>query len=198
MELERGLIISKEASVFATREARAYSDIPGHVFMMPQFSSTRDDTEDDKNLFPKDRRIYASARVALLPSIRGKQTMTSDFAKYDCAKCSFDARDDGVDDGGERTRQWLADLSSSTSEKNSEDLLEDLWWDLSVADVYGTPGGFKGEASSSLAAMAKTHDRIEVSLVSLLDRKGNHLDNLRYFDKSPILIVDRLLGQRRR
>ena len=40
--------------------------------------------------------------------------------------------------------------------------------------------------------MAKTHDRIEVSLISLLDRKGDHLDYLRYFDKSPILMFDRL------
>ena len=192
LEMERGLVISKEASVYATREAQAYSDTPGHVFVIPQFASTRDDTEDDKNLFPKDRHIYASARAALLPSIRGKQTMTSNLAEYDCTKCSADATDDGVDDGGGQTRRRLAEFSSSTTEKNAEDLLEDLWWDLSVADVYGTPGGFKGEASSSLAAMAKTHDRIEVSLISLLDRKGDHLDYLRYFDKSPILMFDRL------
>ena len=70
--------------------------------------------------------------------------------------------------------------------------MEDLWWDLSVADVYGTPGGFNGEAKTSLGAMAKIHDRIEVSLVSLLDRKGEHLEYLRYFDKSPILMIDRL------
>ena len=40
--------------------------------------------------------------------------------------------------------------------------------------------------------MAKIHANIEHSLISLLDRKGEHLDYLRYFDKSPILLVDRL------
>ena len=40
--------------------------------------------------------------------------------------------------------------------------------------------------------MAKIHDSIEVALISLLDRKGEHLEYLRYFDKSPILMIDRL------
>ena len=32
-------------------------------------------------------------------------------------------------------------VMDGSSKKNVEDLLEDLWWDLSIADVYQTPGG---------------------------------------------------------
>ena len=118
--------------------------------------------------------------------------MVSDLAQYDCTKCADGEPDeDEVDDGAEARRR-LTDLSSSSTEKSVEELLEDLWWDLSVADVYGTAGGFSGEARASLGAMAKIHDSIELSLVSLLDRKGMHLEYLRYFDKSPILLIDRL------
>lgn len=188
LELERGLVISREASVYASREARAYSDMPGHIFVIPQFASKRDDTRSKED--GHGRPLYSSVSADLLPSIRSKQTMTSNLSEYDCVKCSEDGTDDGVDDATEHSRRRLTDFSSISTEKNAEELLEDLWWDLSVADVYGTPGGFKGE--SSLGAMAKIHDRIELSLVSLLDRKGDHLDYIRYFDKSPILLVDRL------
>merc|ERR1712194_198912 len=40
--------------------------------------------------------------------------------------------------------------------------------------------------------MAKIHDHIELSLVSLLDRKTGDTEFLRDFDKSPILMIDRL------
>ncbi len=44
LELERGLVLSKEASLHATREALVHTNMPGHVFVIPQFASTRDDT----------------------------------------------------------------------------------------------------------------------------------------------------------
>eukprot|EP00578_Thalassiosira_sp_NH16_P030912 CAMPEP_0181078602 /NCGR_PEP_ID=MMETSP1071-20121207/1574_1 /TAXON_ID=35127 /ORGANISM="Thalassiosira sp., Strain NH16" /LENGTH=994 /DNA_ID=CAMNT_0023159929 /DNA_START=220 /DNA_END=3204 /DNA_ORIENTATION=- len=194
LELERGLVLSKEASVYAMREARTYADMHGHVLVIPQFASTQDDTRDgkDMNKFPKNRLIFSSVGADLIPSIRSKQTMVSDLSKYDCGKCAKEDPDDEVDDATEHNRRRLTDVQSSFAGKNVEQLLEDLWFDLSVADVYGTPGGFDGEARTSLDTMAKVHDRIEVSLVSLLDMKSQHLEYLRYFDKSPILMTDRL------
>jgi len=205
LELERGLILSREASIYALREARVYTDMPGHVLVVPQFASTRDDTRKDaSHVTPKDRLIYSSIGAELLPSIRGKQTMVTTLSEYDCIQCSVEEEeeedidpqgaeeeevDDGLDDGANRRR--LSDGISA--EKNVEELLEDLWWDLSVADVYGTPGGFNGEARTSVGAMAKIHGNIEMSLISLLDRsKSDHVEYLKYFDKSPILLIDRL------
>jgi len=207
LELERGLVLSREASIYALRESRVYTEMPGHVLVIPQFASTRDDTrKDDNHVTPKDRLIYSSIGAELLPSIRGKQTMISNLSEYDCIQCSVEEEeeedidpegaeeeevDDGLDDGVEANRRRLSDGISA--EKNVEELLEDLWWDLSVADVYGTPGGFNGEARTSVSAMAKIHGNIEMSLISLLDRsKNDHVEYLQYFDKSPILLIDRI------
>lgn len=129
--------------------------------------------------------------------------MVSNLSEYDCVKCIVveegveeDAEEENGTDDDELDDQMEPDrrrrLTDTSFEKNVEEILEDLWWDLSVADVYGTPGGFNGKARASLEAMAKIHANIEHSLISLLDRKGEHLDYLRYFDKSPILLVDRL------
>ena len=71
--------------------------------------------------------------------------MISNLSEYDCIKCADnvaiedDGTDDGVDDASKPNRRRLMDGSSK--KKNVESLLEDLWWDLSIADVYGTPGG---------------------------------------------------------
>jgi len=197
LELERGLVLSKEASYFAIREAKIYADLPGHVFVIPQFASKRDDTRQNSgsevNPVPEGRVLYTGVGNDLLPTIRTKQSMTSNVAAYDCFQCS----DAGVDDGaGTGAGEELTDdrsesrrlMGESSSKRSVEEQIEDLWWDLSVADVYGTPGGFR----SSLDLIAKIHDRIEVSLISLLDRSDDHLEYLRYSDKSPILLIDRL------
>ena len=201
LEVERGLLLSSEASVYATREARVHADMPGHVFVIPQFASARDDIVDDgeaKRRVPADRSIHPSVGAASLPSLRGKRTMDSDLSRYDCVKCGGGGSredgdsQDGTDDEEEPDARRLTDVHPSDTGKSVEDMMEDLWWDLSVADVYGTPGGFSGEAGGSLAAMAEIHDSIEVSLVSLLDPKGEQLEYFQNFDKSPILMIDRL------
>ena len=195
LELERGLILSREASVYATRQAKVHSEMPGHVFVIPQFASTRDDTRDSAEDIREGRLTYHSGVGAeLLPSMRDKRTMTSNLSEYDCVKCAEDNGDDGVDDAADRSSRRLSDIAPSSAEKNVEELLESLWWDLSVVDVYGTPGGFSfsGESTASLSALSKIHDRIEMALLLLMDRKGEHLEYLRYFDKSPILMIDRL------
>ena len=195
LEIERGLLLSSEASIYATREARVYADMPGHVFVIPQFASTTDDIIDDgeaKKRLPTDRSIYSGVGATLLPSLRGKQTIVSDLSKYDCVKCISGDSEDGDDNAVEPDARRLTDVHSSASGKNVEELIEDLWWDLSVADIYGTPGGFSGQAKTSLVAMAEIHDSIEVALVSLLDPKGEQLEYLQNFDKSPILMIDRL------
>ena len=182
IEVERGLILSNEASVYAARQAKAYSDLPGHAFVLPQFASKRD--AEDRSSYD-GRLIFDSIGAELLPSIRDEKSMTSNLAKYDCVACSGDANDE--DDAMKEKR-----LLSGSSENGVEQNLEDLWWDMTIAEVYGTAGGFKGDAKTSLSAMAKTHDRMEVALISLLDRKGDHKEILRSFGKSPIIMVDRL------
>lgn len=199
LELERGLVLSPEASVYAMREAKVYTDLPGHVFVMPQFASKRDDTRlttgDDKNRFPEGRVMFSSVGADLLPAIRGKQSMTSNLSEYDCSKCLEGEDEVGAGEGlelvdDEAGKRRLTDVS--LADKTVEEQLEDAWWDLSVADVYGTPGGFNGQSKTSLDAIAKNHNRIEVSLMSLLDRSEDHLEFLRYSDKSPIVMIDRL------
>lgn len=195
LEVERGLVLSSEASIYATREARVHADMPGHVFVIPQFASTSDDIIDHdeaKSRLPTDRSIYSGVGATLIPSLRGKQIIISDLSKYDCVKCINGDSEDGDDDAVEPNARRLTDIHSSASGKAVDELVENLWWDLSVADVYGTPGGFSGEAKTSLVAMAEIHDSIEVALVSLLDPKGEQLEYLQNFDKSPILMIDRL------
>jgi hypothetical protein len=151
--------------------------------------------------------------------IREKQTMKSNLEEFDCVKCTganeiIDENDDeqpGVGGGealgeeeeeeeeaspdeentqtnGEEHRR-LTELSSF--EKPVDMQLEDLWWDLSVGQVYGTAGGFNGKVQTSLNTVSKSEDHIEVALISLLDRTNEHEEYLRHFHKSPILMIDR-------
>eukprot|EP00804_Cyclotella_cryptica_P019797 CCRYP_009690-RA/>CCRYP_009690-RA protein AED:0.11 eAED:0.11 QI:431/1/1/1/0.5/0.33/3/736/1113 len=217
LELERGLVLSQEASLYAMREAKVYADLRGYVFVIPQFASKRDDTRIVKNNLPEGRHMFSSIGSELLPTIKGKQSMSSRLSEYDCAKCSakfslpedktvqqetigsgeellddVEGADEGeMDDQAQNRRRRLAD-ASTFSDKSVEEHIENLWWDLSVSEAYGTPGGFNGQSDSSVDAIVKIHDRIEVSLISLLDRSEYHLDYLRYFDKSPVLLIDRL------
>ncbi|KAL7555315.1 hypothetical protein ACHAWF_018977 [Thalassiosira exigua] len=192
LEVERGLVLSKEAAVYAAREAKVHADLPGHVFYVPQFASSRDDTRAAKDAAGSSRLVYTGVGAELLPSIRGKKTMTSDLSEYDCVKCATEDTSDKMDD---ENRRRLTD-ASLPAKSDAEELLVNMWWDLSVADVYGTPGGFNGAAGASLGAMAKAHDRIELALLSLLDQSDEHVDRLRYFDQSPILMIDRLGPQK--
>lgn len=214
LEIERGLILSQEASLYAMREARVHAELRGHVFVIPQFASKRDDTRIVKNNLPEGRLMFSSIGADLLPTIKGKQSMSSNLSEYDCAKCpasnaeveaetdqqegvgageeiTDDAESEEVETDDKQNRRRLTDASSYT-DKTVEEQIEELWWDLSVSEVYGTPGGFNGQTDSSVDAIAKIHDHIEVSLIALMDRKVPHLDYLRYYDKSPILMVDRL------
>ena len=217
LELERGLVLSKEASLHATREALVHTNIPGHVFVIPQFASTRDDTKE-KDAFLTERHLFSSVGADLLPMIREKQTMSSNLEEFDCVKCSgaikyeaLEENDDDEpglgggealgDDGGEEApddeeeiddgqqRRRLAEVSSF--EKSAEKQLEDLWWNLSIVQVYGTAGGFNSKVKTSLITVSKAEDHIEVALISLLDRSNEHEQYLRHFDKSPILMIDR-------
>ena len=221
LELERGLVLSKEASLHATREALVHANMPGHVFVIPQFASTRDDTrgniakKDDS--FLAERHLFSSVGADLLPMIKEKQTMSSNLEEFDCVKCSGTTNkhisedkdddesglgggetfgDDGEeassdedeeDDGQQRRR--LSELSSF--EKSPEMQLEDLWWNLSIVQVYGTSGGFNSKIKTSLSTVSKAEDHIEVALLALLDRSTEHEQYLRHFDKSPILMIDR-------
>jgi hypothetical protein len=213
LELERGLILSQEASLYAMREAKVHADLRGHVFVIPQFASKRDDTRIVKDNLPEGRLMFSSIGADLLPTIKGKQSMSSNLSDYDCVKCPNDNEEEaaiaqkeglgageGIADDVESeedetddqlNRRRLAD-TMSYADKNVEEQIEDLWWDLSKSEVYGTPGGFNGQTDSSVDVIAKMHDHLEVSLIELLDRKETHLDYLRYFDKSPILMIDRL------
>ena len=129
LELERGLILSKEASIYATREAKVHADIPGHVWVIPQFASTKEDSTTITNTNETYRSIYSSVGAELLPTIRGKQTMISNLSEYDCIKCADnvaiedDGADDGVDDAANPNRRRLMDGSSK---KNVESLLDIL------------------------------------------------------------------------
>ena len=221
LELERGLVLSKEASLHATREALVHTNMPGHAFVIPQFASTRDDTRanagKEEDVFLTERHFFSSVGADLLPMIREKQTMSSNLEEFDCMKCSgskLDAVEDKDDDesglgGGEsfgddeeeeaspdeeeeddgQQRRRLTELSSF--EKSAEVQLEDLWWNLSVVQVYGTAGGFNSKVKTSLSTVSKAEDHIEVALLSLLDRSKEHEQYLRHFDKSPILMIDR-------
>ena len=178
-------MLSREASVYANRQAEVYADMPGHVFVLPQFASTTDDIRNEGSDGTDHRLIFPSVGASLLPSVRGKQTMTSNLSEHDCVKC-VDFADDGVDDGADHTRRRL----TPSTEKNAEELMEDLWWDLSMTDIYGTAGGFNGNSKTSLDAVAEAHELVEVSLLSFLADKDS--EYLRGFDKSPILMIDRL------
>jgi hypothetical protein len=59
LELERGLLLSREASVYAMREAKVHTNMPGHVWVIPQFASLRDDTREGGDRLSVDRQIYS-------------------------------------------------------------------------------------------------------------------------------------------
>lgn len=214
LEIERGLVLSQEASLYAMREAKVHAELRGHVFVIPQFASKRDDTRIIKNDLPEGRHMFSSIGASLLPTIKGKQSMSSNLSDYDCVKCvevsggkeAETDQQEGLGSGEELSEDTdEQDLDETDDQQNNrrlkdelyayksvEEQIEDLWWDLSVSEVYGTPGGFNGQTDSSVDAIAKIHDQIEVSLISLMDRSETHQEYLRYYDKSPILMVDRL------
>lgn len=78
LELERGLVVSKDTAYFARRAARAYQKRPGHLFVLPQFALDREGGSTDLNL---SELKEASVAGTIKAPAEVERSCDSDFAK---------------------------------------------------------------------------------------------------------------------
>jgi len=79
LEVERGLVISKEASLFARRIAGIHAGVAGSAFVVPQFGASKD----------------TAAAVSVTELLRDMSSIQEDLSYLDCAKCSVDVEKQG-------------------------------------------------------------------------------------------------------
>ena len=72
LEVERGLVVSQEASLFARRMAAANWNRPANIFILPQFAST-DNTD--------------ATSMSLADILDGRPSIGEDLSSHDCTKC---------------------------------------------------------------------------------------------------------------
>ena len=70
-----------EGSINMPRWSKRYIPIPRHVWVIPQFASTKEDSSTISNT-KKLRSIYSSVGAELLPTFWGKQTIITHLSVY--------------------------------------------------------------------------------------------------------------------
>jgi len=169
MELERGLLISKEASQFATRSAIAHQDFTGDVFILPQFA-VKETGYDDVN--PNiDERHGAFPPVSVLELVQDPANhyitdVTTRLHTMDCDDCS--------ESGWHETIQ---------------DKIHTLWYDMSASEITGKVGNYSLSQPNGMDALIGAMEDLQLSFMELLTPQN--YPRLRDFDPSPILMVDR-------
>jgi len=172
LELERGMILSKEISVLAKRAAKVHRDIAGNVFWIPQFA-TDDDFLFSTNKDEENSGLFSSVSVKTFFDAyeQQKPLITNRLAQFDCSPC-----DKGVED------------------EEVEQRINNLWWDLTKVELSGgdlSESKFSaGTDDESLNNLARYINEIEISLTELLSDEKK--DTIKRFDKSPIMMIDKI------
>jgi hypothetical protein len=183
LQVERGMVISKEASRFAQRAAHVQGDVPGKLFLIPQFSahsniiSSSHQQQHDINGNAIHSASHALPYVGLGELLQAKDhiSLTWDISSLDCVPCDVNEE-------------------SKRAEENVLQKIETLWWELTMARLTHTSGRNNGELLEG-TAWIKAADEIEYALIEYLLPDNQY--KLETFGVTPLVMMDRI-GPRKR
>eukprot|EP00593_Proboscia_inermis_P005806 CAMPEP_0171327110 /NCGR_PEP_ID=MMETSP0816-20121228/117868_1 /TAXON_ID=420281 /ORGANISM="Proboscia inermis, Strain CCAP1064/1" /LENGTH=549 /DNA_ID=CAMNT_0011826737 /DNA_START=907 /DNA_END=2556 /DNA_ORIENTATION=- len=186
LQLERGLILSIETSLFVQRAVAITSHVPGNVFIVPQFAISGDTAIMGNNNGDIHTKEVESVSVVDLLQVKKDMKddeeptpqMTSILLSVDCEQCRLD------------------DDYPTDEEVDFVHQIEDLWFDqttmqISFPDRYRNI--IESPSSQSDEFVGVVNDGINglqtLLLQLLLPERSRALQN---FDTSPILLIDRI------
>lgn len=183
LQIERGLVISKEASRFAQRATHVQGDVPGKLFLIPQFTahsniiSSTHQQQHGINVDSIHSASHALSYVGLGELLQAKDhiNLSWDISSLDCVPCDVDEE-------------------SKKAEENVLHKIETLWWELTMARLTHTLGRNNGELLEG-TAWIKAADDIEYALIEYLLPDNQH--KLETFGVTPLVMMDRI-GPRKR
>ena len=163
LELERGLMLSKESVFFCLRSAMVYGSISsGDVFIIPQLASLEDNQNDEDE---EESKFDTISITELLKNDDDVSDWTFDLSPHDCQIC---------------------DEQMEEKHEQVENQLDQLWWDTTRSDLLSGRTNHKmDDHTADLLSQVLFGIRRELSNLLLEER-------LKQFDKSPIIMMDRL------
>lgn len=163
LELERGLMLSKESVFFCVRSAMVYGSISsGDIFIIPQlaFLERNGSDEDDE-----ESTFDTISITDLLKNDDDVSDWTFDLSPHDCQIC---------------------DEQMEEKHEQVENQLDQLWWDTTRAELLSERTNHEmDDHTADLLSQVLFGIRRELSNLLLEER-------LKQFDKSPIIMMDRL------
>lgn len=174
LDVERGLIISKESSFFAQRATKVQGDVPGKLFIIPQFSAHSNIHYHDASR--STTHVLPSVGIGELLRAKDSIKLTWDISSLDCIQCEVD----------------------KDIKKAEEHLLrniETLWWEMTLARVTHHNSGRNNGELLEETAWVKTADNIEYELIEFLLPENQ--DKFETFGITPLMMIDRI-GPRKR
>jgi len=173
LEIERGLIISKEASLFCKQAVLVHGDTPGQVFIVPQFA-TKDNTVIVDSEERKNGGFEASGILEFIQAKKNNADMylTSHLSTVECDQHPCP--------------------NHQKNHKNIDELdilhkIDIVWWDLTIALL--------SVSKHNHGALQNVLEEITLSLLQLLVPKDDQRassSSLQKFDTFPLLLVDRM------
>lgn len=175
IEIERGLVLSKETPIFAKRASLIYGGgddaITGNIFIIPQF--TFDD--DDEALAALSDMYYPNTIKDLLNE---PERVSPHLRNYDCNTMICNDENEN-------------DEEKDSTNKNIINEIIKIWWSLTKIDIDNNNQSNPSSSSSNkFRFMANANKRLSISIIRLL-HPDNEM-NLRDFDINPILMIDRI------
>jgi len=77
LEIERGLVLSKESTLFVRRAASSHADMAGTALLIPQFGTSRE----------------TATALSVTDLLKDPSSMNDDMSALDCEKCASDRSD---------------------------------------------------------------------------------------------------------
>ena len=164
IEIERGLLLSREALLFTKRAASMYKDTPGSVFVLPQMAVNDHILKQKQNI---NTPLSPVSINDMLEDHRNNKNVFSNLAEEVDCHC-----DDAI------------------REQDIEKRMNNIWMDLSMKEVYQSPDEGTFMTRDEVAVRARAAIGMQTTLASILDDE-NRL-KLLHFDKHPLLMMDML------
>jgi len=175
IEIERGLVLSKETPIFAKRASLIYGGgddgITGNIFIIPQFAFDNDKMNDNEALTALSDMYYPNTIKDLLNE---PERVSPHLRNYDC-----------------NTMFCNDENEKDSTNKNIINEIIKIWWGLTKIDIDNdNQSNPSSSLSNKFRFMAYANKRLSISIIRLL-HPDNEM-NLRDFDINPILMIDRI------
>ena len=187
LELERGLIINKEASLFAHRAVKVQGDVPGKAFLIPQFASNRNihahHQQHEKGSQEHEATIATTVGIMDIVHMKHEHELplTNKLSQVDCLPC--------IDVDGSGKEDEISEI-----EENILSRIEKLWWEMTAARIPSFSGKNRQEVREEVEWSQMMED-LSYELIDLLSHVNQ--DALEAFDVVPLVLVDRIGPKKR-